>query len=103
MSVQEYRLQDKIRIYALARETKAPLLLIGLSVAAGLGVSHNLLPPHPGAMLALATLGGDVGKTILYGTLVGLPAAIVGGPVFGREQLGSITGVRARAGATRLA
>jgi len=71
-------------IYALARETKAPLLLIGLSVAAGLGVSHNLLPPHPGAMLALATLGGDVGKTILYGTLVGLPAAIVGGPVFGR-------------------
>ena len=70
-------------IYALARETKTPLLLLGISVAAGLGVSHNLLPPHPGPMLALATLGGDVGKTILYGTLVALPAAIVGGPVFG--------------------
>lgn len=71
-------------LFALARETKSPLLLLGIPVAAGLSISHTLLPPHPGAMLALATLGGDVGKTILYGTIVGVPAAIIGGPIFGR-------------------
>lgn len=71
-------------IFALAKETKSPLLLLGIPVAAGLSASHGLVPPHPGPMIAIATLGADVGKTIVYGVLVGLPAAIVGGPIFGR-------------------
>jgi GntP family gluconate:H+ symporter len=34
-------------------------------------------------MIAITTLGGDVGKTIFYAVLVGLPVAIIGGPLFG--------------------
>jgi gluconate:H+ symporter, GntP family len=71
-------------IFALARETKRPLLFLGIPVAAGLAASHTLVAPHPGPMIAIATLGADVGKTILYGVLVGLPVAILGGPIFGR-------------------
>ena len=71
-------------IYALAKETRSPLLFLGIPVAAGLSASHSLVPPHPGPMVAIATLGGDVGKTILYGILVGLPAAIIAGPIFGQ-------------------
>src|SRR5688572_726761 len=71
-------------IFALAKETKKPLLFLGIPVAAGLAASHTLVPPHPGPMIAIATLSADVGKTILYGIIVGLPVAIIGGPIFGR-------------------
>lgn len=71
-------------IFALAKQTKSPLLFLGIPVAAGLSASHSLVPPHPGPMIAIATLGADVGKTILYGIMVGLPAAMIGGPIFGR-------------------
>lgn len=71
-------------IFALARETKSPLLFLGIPVAAGLSASHSLVAPHPGPLIAIATLGADVGKTIFYGILVGLPAAMVAGPIFGR-------------------
>ena len=70
-------------LFALAKETKRPLLFLGIPVVAGLSASHTLVPPHPGPMVAIATLGGDVGKTILYGVLAGLPVAIIGGPLFG--------------------
>ena len=69
-------------VYALARETKTPLLMLGIPLMAGLSVSQGLLPPHPGPMLAIEQLGANVGKTIFYGFLIGIPTAIVAGPLF---------------------
>jgi GntP family gluconate:H+ symporter len=69
-------------IYAIARETKTPLLRVGIPVVAGLSVSQGFLPPHPGPMLAIEQMGANVGKTLLYGALVGIPTAIIAGPVF---------------------
>ena len=57
----------------------------GLSVTplvAGLSVVHGMLPPHPAAMLAVTAYNADVGRTILYGILVGLPTAALAGPIF---------------------
>ena len=45
---------------------------------------HGLLPPHPATMLAVQAYHADVGRTIVYGLLVGVPAAIVSGPLYGR-------------------
>jgi len=70
-------------VYAVARETKTPLLRVALPLLSGLSVSQGFLPPHPGPMLAIEQIGADVGRTILYGALVGIPTAIVAGPVFG--------------------
>jgi GntP family gluconate:H+ symporter len=42
-----------------------------------------MLPPHPAAMLAVGAFNADVGRTILYGLLVGLPTAALAGPIFG--------------------
>src|SRR5438552_3640824 len=70
-------------LFAIARETNTPLLRAGLPLLAGLSVSQGFLPPHPGPLLAIEQIGADVGRTILYGALVGIPTAIIAGPILG--------------------
>jgi gluconate:H+ symporter, GntP family len=69
-------------VYAIAHRTKSPLMMVGIPMAAGLYVSHGLLPPHPSPTLALAALHADAGRTIFYGLLVAVPMAILSGPLF---------------------
>jgi GntP family gluconate:H+ symporter len=75
-------------VVTVARETKTPLLHLGIPLVAGLSVVHCLVPPHPGPIAAIGFFHGaaatvDVGKVILYSLLVGFPSAIVGGPLLG--------------------
>jgi GntP family gluconate:H+ symporter len=70
--------------FTVARRTRTSLIMIGLPMVAGLSVVHALVPPHPAAMLAVTIFHADVGKTILFGLLVGIPAAAVGGPLYAR-------------------
>src|SRR3712207_2090302 len=69
-------------VFTIARRTGMSLVKIGIPLVAGLSVVHGLLPPHPAAMLAVGALNADLGLTILYGLLVGLPTAALGGPIF---------------------
>jgi GntP family gluconate:H+ symporter len=76
-------------VFTLARETRTPLLRIALPLAAGLSVVHGLVPPHPGPVAAMGIFNelagkADMGKTILYSLLIGLPTAIVAGPLLGK-------------------
>ncbi len=68
--------------FNIARRTGKSLLLIGLPMVAGLSVVHGLIPPHPAALLAVQAYGADIGKTIAYGLIVGVPTAVVAGPLF---------------------
>ncbi|WP_153101355.1 gluconate:H+ symporter [Paraburkholderia hayleyella] len=68
--------------FNVARRTGKSLLLIGLPMVAGLSVVHGLIPPHPAALLAVQAYHADIGKTIAYGLVVGVPTAIVAGPLF---------------------
>lgn len=68
-------------VFALARTTPLPMLRLMLPLVAGLAVCHSLVPPHPGPVVAVGRLGADMGRTILWAILVGLPAAAVAGPV----------------------
>ncbi|HEX4320938.1 MAG TPA: gluconate:H+ symporter [Acidobacteriaceae bacterium] len=70
--------------YTVARRTKTSLILVGLPMVAGLSVVHGLVPPHPAALLAVTIFKADVGKTIFYALLVGLPTAIVAGPLYAK-------------------
>ena len=70
-------------VFTLARRTGTSLIKVGLSLVAGLSVVHGMLPPHPAAMLALTAYKADIGRTILYGLLVGLPTAALAGPIYG--------------------
>ena len=68
--------------FNVARRTNKSLLLIGLPMVAGLSVVHGLIPPHPAALLAVQAYHADIGRTIAYGLIVGVPTAIVAGPLF---------------------
>jgi GntP family gluconate:H+ symporter len=69
-------------VFTIARRTGMSLVKIGIPLVAGLSVVHGMLPPHPAAMLAVGAYHADVGLTILYGILVGLPTAALAGPIF---------------------
>src|SRR6476659_4268795 len=69
-------------VFTIARRTGLSLVKIGIPLVAGLSVVHGMLPPHPAAMLAVGAYHADVGLTILYGILVGLPTAALAGPIF---------------------
>ncbi|MGL6071946.1 GntT/GntP/DsdX family permease [Craterilacuibacter sp.] len=69
-------------IYVVAKETRLNMLYLGVPLAISLMVVHCMLPPHPAAMAITGMLGADVGKVILYGLIVGLPTAIIAGPIW---------------------
>lgn len=71
-------------VFIVARKTKMSLLQIGIPVLAGLSTVHGLVPPHPAPMIAIDAYQANLGKTILYSLIIGLPTAIIAGPLFGK-------------------
>jgi gluconate transporter len=67
-------------LYALARDSKKPLLYFGLPLVAGMAVTHAFVPPTPGPVAVGFILGVNLGWVILFGMIVGLPTAIICGP-----------------------
>ncbi|WP_027478486.1 gluconate:H+ symporter [Curvibacter gracilis] len=70
--------------FTVARRTGVSMLMVGLPMVAGLSVVHGLVPPHPAAMMAVGAYGAEVGKTVAYAILVGVPTAIIAGPLFAK-------------------
>jgi GntP family gluconate:H+ symporter len=70
--------------FTVAKRTQKSLVLIGLPMVAGLSVVHGLVPPHPAALLAVASYHADIGRTILFALIAGIPTAILAGPLYAR-------------------
>lgn len=70
--------------FTVARRTRTSLILVGLPMVAGLSVVHGLVPPHPAALLAATIYKADVGRTIFYALLIGLPTAALAGPIYAK-------------------
>ena len=70
-------------VLLVARRIDIPLLKIGIPALAGLSVLHGLVPPHPGPLVAIASLNADLGLTLFFGLICAIPTVIVAGPVFG--------------------
>jgi gluconate transporter len=77
-------------VYALQKKTGKSLLLYGIPLLSGLAITHAFIPPTPGPVAVADILGADLGWVILAGTLAGIPAAIVSGPLFGKYIAGKI-------------
>src|SRR3989475_9962574 len=69
-------------VFTIAGRTGTSLVKIGIPLVAGLSVVHGMMPPHPAAMLAVGAYHADIGRTIAYAIVVGLPTAALAGPVF---------------------
>ncbi len=70
--------------FTVAKRTRTSLVMVGLPMVAGLSVVHGLVPPHPAALLAVAAYHADVGKTVFYALIVGIPTAILAGPLYAK-------------------
>jgi GntP family gluconate:H+ symporter len=69
-------------VFTVARRTGASIVQVGIPMVAGLSVVHGLVPPHPAAIMAVGEYHADVGKTVMFALLVGLPTAALAGPIF---------------------
>jgi GntP family gluconate:H+ symporter len=70
--------------FTVAKRTGTNMVFVGIPMVAGLSVVHGLVPPHPAALIAVTAYNADIGRTIAYALLVGLPTAAVAGPLFGK-------------------
>ncbi|HVB03311.1 MAG TPA: gluconate:H+ symporter [Chitinophagaceae bacterium] len=70
-------------IFAIGSTMRLPLLYIGVPMLAALSVAHGFLPPHPSPTAISLMLHANLGKTLIYGIIVAIPAIILAGPVFG--------------------
>jgi Gnt-I system high-affinity gluconate transporter len=71
-------------VFTIAAATGLPLIYVGLPMLASLSVTHGYLPPHPAPTGIAVMFKADIGKTLLYGIIVAIPAIIVAGPLFSR-------------------
>ncbi len=71
-------------IFSIAKETRLPLLYLAIPMAASLSTAHCFLPPHPGPVILVNAFNADMGKTLMYGLILAVPAIVIAGPYFGR-------------------
>lgn len=71
-------------IFTIAASTGLPLLYVGLPMLASLSVTHGYLPPHPAPTAITAMFNADLGKTMIYGIIVAIPAIVVSGPILSK-------------------
>lgn len=68
-------------IFTIAKSADIPLLEVGMPMVAALSVTHGFLPPHPGPTAISVLFNADIGLTLVYGILIGIPTVILAGPV----------------------
>jgi len=71
-------------VFTVAAATGIPLISIALPMLAALSVTHGFLPPHPAPSALAVMFKADIGKTLIYGVLVAIPAILISGPVLTR-------------------
>jgi Gnt-I system high-affinity gluconate transporter len=75
-------------IFSVAQKYNLPVVYVGVPLLAALSVTHGFLPPHPAPTALVAQFGADMGTTLFYGILIGLPTSVVAGPLFARALKG---------------
>lgn len=72
----------------LSKSGKALPYFVGALVA-GLGMAHTFVPPTPGPLTGASLLGIEVGTTIGWGLVVGIPTFLLAMWIYGRFFLGN--------------
>ena len=78
-------------IFSVVYKYKLPAVYIGLPMLASLSVTHGFLPPHPSPAALVQQFHANMGKTLLYGMTIAIPAIILAGPVFAKTLKGIVS------------
>lgn len=70
-------------VRSLSRKTGISIVTFVTALGIGLIVSHSMIPPTPGPLVVAENTGADLGLFIFYAIICALPAAIVGGYIYG--------------------
>jgi len=70
--------------FGIARKTKKSVFCYSIPLLAGLAIGHAFVPPTPGPVLVAEMLNVELSYVIMLGIIIGIPAMILAGPVFGR-------------------
>ena len=62
---------------AISKVTKKSLISLGVALAAGLVITHTMVPPTPGPLGVCGIFGIDVGEFILWALVLSIPMTIV--------------------------
>ncbi|GAA1492415.1 GntP family permease [Curtobacterium herbarum] len=71
-------------IVLVAKRSDVPIMKIAIPALAGLSTMHAFVPPHPGPLVAVSTVGADLGTTLAFGIVLAVPVIVLAGPVFAR-------------------
>ena len=71
-------------VFTVATATGLSLIGVGLPMLAALSVTHGFLPPHPAPSALSIMFDADIGKTLLYGIILAIPAILISGPLLTR-------------------
>lgn len=71
-------------VFSVAAATGLSLISIALPMLAALSVTHGFLPPHPAPTALSVMFEADMGKTLIYGVIVAIPAILISGPILTR-------------------
>ncbi len=63
-------------VKAISTKTKKSAVTLGISLAAGLVITHSLVPPTPGPVGVAGIFGVNVGSFILWGIVMAIPMTI---------------------------
>ena len=78
-------------IFSVVYKYKLPAVYIGLPMLAALSVTHGFLPPHPSPAALVQQFHANMGKTLLYGMTIAIPAIVLAGPVFAKTLKGIVS------------
>ncbi len=77
-------------IFSIANRAQMPVVYLAIPMLAGLSIAHGFLPPHPSPTALVAQFGADIGRTLTFGLLVGIPTLAIAGPVFAMTTRGVV-------------
>jgi gluconate transporter len=69
-------------VFTISASTGISPVYLGVAIASSLSVTHGYLPPHPGPTAIVKIFNADMGKTLMYGLAIALPASLLAGLVF---------------------
>lgn len=71
-------------VFSVAYQTRLPAVYLGIPLLAALSVTHGFLPPHPSPTALVPQFNANMGLTLIYGLIIGLPTMMLAGPIFAR-------------------